>query len=119
MTDTKSMKTTESDQVQRQAEQEAFLCPAVDIYEEPTGITIKADLPGVSSDQLDVQIVGNNLTIEGQVAINMPEGMASLYADVNATRFRRSFALSNELEADNISAEMHNGELTVHLPKRT
>jgi HSP20 family molecular chaperone IbpA len=41
-----------------------------------------------------------------------------LYADVNATRFRRSFTLSNELEADKISAEMKNGELTLHLPKR-
>jgi len=118
MTDTKSMKTTESGQVQRQAEQENFLRPAVDIYEDSTGITVKADLPGVSRDRLDVQVDGNNLTIEGQAAIDMPEGMESLYADVNATRFRRSFALSNELEADKISAEMNNGELTLRLPKR-
>jgi HSP20 family molecular chaperone IbpA len=118
MTDTKSMKTTESGQVQRQAERENFLRPAVDIYEDSTGITVKADLPGVSRDRLDVQIDGNNLTIEGQAAIDMPEGMESLYADVNVTRFRRSFALSNELEADKISAEMNNGELTLRLPKR-
>jgi len=48
----------------------------------------------------------------------MPEGMEALYADVSATRFRRSFTLSNEFEADKISAEMHDGELTLHLPKR-
>jgi len=118
MTDTKSMKTTEPSQVQRQAEQESWLRPAVDIYEDSTGITVKADLPGVSRDRLDVQVDSNNLTIEGQAAIDMPEGMESLYADVNATRFRRSFALSNELEADKISAEMNNGELTLRLPKR-
>lgn len=118
MTNTTSMKRTESGQIQRHAEQEEFMRPAVDIYEDATGITVKADLPGVSRDRLDVQIDGNNLTIEGQVVIVMPEGMESLYADVNATRFRRSFTLSNELEAEKISAKMNNGELTLHLPKR-
>jgi len=118
MTDTKSMKTTESGQVQRQAERETVLRPVVDIYEEDAGITVKADLPGVSRDRLDVQLDGNTLTIEGQAEIDMPEGMEALYADVSATRFRRSFTLSNELEADKISAEMHDGELTLHLPKR-
>ncbi len=118
MTDTKSMKTTESGQLQRQAERETILRPDADIYEDSAGITVKADLPGVSRDRLDVQVDGNTLTIEGQAAIDMPEGMEALYADVNATRFRRSFTLSNELEADKISAEMNNGELTLRLPKR-
>ncbi len=118
MTDTQSMKTTESGQVQRQAERETVLRPAVDIYEDATGITVKADLPGVSRDRLDVQVDGNALTIEGQAVIDMPEGMEALYADVSATRFRRSFTLSNELEVDKINAEMNNGELTLYLPKR-
>lgn len=118
MTDSKTMKTTESGELQRQAETEAVLRPAVDIYEEAAGITLKADLPGVSRDRLDVHVDGNNLTIEAQAQIDMPEGMQALYADVNATRFRRSFTLSNELEVDKISAEMKNGELTLHLPKR-
>ena len=118
MTDTKSMKTTESGQLQSQAERETALRPAVDIYEDSAGITVKADLPGVSRDRLDVQVDGNTLTIEGQAAIDMPEGMEALYADVNATRFRRSFTLSNELEANKISAEINNGELTLRLPKR-
>ncbi|WP_300318444.1 Hsp20/alpha crystallin family protein [Accumulibacter sp.] len=117
MADTKSMTTTESGQVQRQAEQEIFLRPPVDIYEDATGITVKADLPGVARDRLNVQVDGNNLTIEGQVVIDMPEGMKSLYADVNTTRFRRSFTLSKELQADKISAEINNGELTLRLPK--
>lgn len=118
MTDTKTMKTTESGQVQRQTEREVVLRPAVDIYEDSAGITVKADLPGVSRDRLDVLVDGNALTIEGQAVIEMPEGMEAMYADVNATRFRRSFTLSNELEVDEISAEMNNGELTLRLPKR-
>ena len=118
MTDTKSMKTSESGDLQRHADREAFMRPAVDIYEDASGITLKADLPGVSRDRLDVQVDGNNLIIEGQAAIDMPEGMEALYADVKVTRFRRSFTLSSELEENKISAEMKNGELTLHLPKR-
>jgi len=118
MTDSKSMKKSESGELQRQAEKEVVMRPAVDIYEDATGITLKADLPGVSHDRLNVQIEGNNLSIEGQAAIEMPEGMEALYADVKATRFRRSFTLSNELEVDKISAEMNNGELTLRLPRR-
>ncbi len=118
MTDTKAMKTTESGQVQRQAERDTVLRPAVDIYEDSGGITLKADLPGVSRDRLDIRVDGNNLTIEGLAAIDMPEGMEALYADIKGTRFRRSFTLSNELETDRIKAEMNNGELTLRLPKR-
>lgn len=119
MNDAKSMNTTESGQVQHRAENDVVLRPAVDIYEDAAGITVKADLPGVSRDRLDVQVDGNNtLTIEGQVMIDMPDGMEALYADVNATRFSRSFTLSNELDLDKISAEMNNGELTLYLPKR-
>jgi HSP20 family molecular chaperone IbpA len=118
MTDTKSLKTTESGQVQRQAERETVLRPAVDIYEDSAGITVKADLPGVSRDGLDVQVDGNALTIEGRAEIDMPEGVVALHADINAMRFRRSFTLSSELAPDKINAEMSNGELTLYLPKR-
>ena len=39
-------------------------------------------------------------------------------SDVSTTRYRRSFTLSKELDLDNIRAELKNGELTLHLPKR-
>ncbi len=118
MSENKAMKTAESTQVQARPEQEISLRPPVDIYEDASGITLKADLPGVSKDRLSVQVEGNNLTIEAQAVIDMPEGMEPLYADVTATKFRRSFSLSNELETDKIQAEMKDGVLSLHLPKR-
>ena len=48
----------------------------------------------------------------------MPERLEALHADVRTRRFRRSFTLSNELDAGNISAEMKDGVLTPRLPKR-
>ena len=119
MSENKEMRTQDKREVERtRDEREVFLRPAVDIFEDATGITVTADLPGVSRDRLDVKVDGDTLTIEGRAEISMPEGMDALYADVSATRFRRDFALSNELETDKIVAQMKDGVLTLHLPKR-
>ncbi len=118
MSESKEMKTAENREMQARTEPDVFLRPAVDIYEDDKGITLLADLPGVSRDRLDVQVDGNTLAIEGEAAIDTPANMEALYADVGATRFRRSFTLSNELEMDRISAELKDGVLTLHLPKR-
>ncbi len=101
----------------REAETPA-LVPAVDIFEDGHGITLRADLPGVSRDRLDVQINDDTLSIEGEAAIDTPEGMQPLYADVRATRYRRRFTLSRELATDKISAKIDDGVLTVTIPKR-
>lgn len=118
MNDKTQLQTTEQRGMQARSEPEIVLRPAVDIYEDATGITLKADLPGVSRDRLDVQVDGQRLSIDGRAEIEMPEGMEAIYADVHSTRFRRSFTLSNELEGEKISAEMKDGVLTLHLPKR-
>ena len=118
MSESKEMKTREGSEMQPRSEQEVFLRPAVDIYEDGHEITVRADMPGVSRDRLQVQVDGSNLTIEGQAGIDMPEGMEALYADVRTTGFHRSFTLSSELDAGNIDAEMKDGVLTLHLPKR-
>jgi len=118
MNDSTAVNTKGNTQLQGKEEQGRYLHPLVDIYEDASGITLKADLPGVSREQLDVQVDGDTLTIQGDVAIDMPEDMEATYADVNTMRYRRSFTLSRELETDQISAEMKNGELTLSVPKR-
>ena len=101
-----------------QQEPEQFIRPPVDISEDAEGITLVADMPGVSSDRLDVHVDNDTLLIEGQAKIDMPEGMEPLYADVQATHYRRSFALSSELDANGIDASLDNGVLSVRIPKR-
>jgi HSP20 family protein len=97
---------------------ESVLRPPVDIYETGEGITLQADMPGVAKERLNLRVEGNNLLIEGTIAITPREDMTALYADVRSTVYRRSFALSNELETERIEANLKDGLLTVRIPKR-
>lgn len=96
----------------------ATMAPRVDIFENEQGITLRAEMPGVSKDRLEVHADRNGLTIQGDVAIEMPAGMQALYADVQATRYRRSFTLSGELDPERIDAQLKDGVLTLQIPKR-
>ncbi len=118
MSEKTEMQTRGSSDVQAAGATQAATLPPVDIYEDDTGITLKADLPGVSKDRLSVQVDKDTLTIEGEAEIQMPEGMEALYADLRTTQFRRSFNLSRELQADRIDAQMQDGVLTLKVPKR-
>jgi HSP20 family molecular chaperone IbpA len=94
------------------------LTPPVDIYEDADGITLQLDMPGVSKEGLNLQVDAANLVIEGDARIEMPEGMQALYAEIRSTRYRRTFALSRELEAQKVEANLKDGVLTVKVPKR-
>jgi HSP20 family molecular chaperone IbpA len=95
-----------------------ILRPAADIFEDKTGITLKADMPGVSREQLDIQVDQDTLSIEGSTDIIMQTSMQAEYADVSATCYQRSFTLSSELDTDKIDASLRDGVLTLHIPKR-
>jgi HSP20 family molecular chaperone IbpA len=90
----------------------------VDIFETEDGITVLADMPGVSRERLNIQADRNNLLIEGDVQIDLPEGASALYADLQATRYRRHFALTRELDLEGIEASLKDGVLAVRIPKR-
>jgi HSP20 family protein len=99
-------------------EESLALAPAVDIFENAQGITVQAEMPGVSREGLSIEADRNNLVIEGNAVIDMPAGMEAIYADVQATRYRRSFALSGELDTERIEASLKDGVLTLRIPKR-
>jgi len=96
----------------------AALRPSVDIFETADGITVQADMPGVSKESLNLRVEGGNLLVEGTIGIMPEQKMSALYADVRSTQYRRKFVLSNELESENIEANLSNGVLTLRIPKR-
>ena len=92
--------------------------PAVDIFEDASGITLLADMPGVSKDRLEVNLDGDKLSIEGRVELELPSEMRALWAEVSVPRFRRTFTLSRELDAGRIEANLKDGVLTLRVPKQ-
>ena len=93
------------------------LMPRVDVIEDKAGITLYADLPGVPKDKLGLHIEADTLTIEGEVGLNMPEGMEPSHAEISLPRYRRVFMLSKELDSEKIAAEFEHGVLKLSIPK--
>jgi HSP20 family protein len=91
--------------------------PPVDVIEDATGITLYADLPGVSREQLNLRVEADTLTIEGEVALPTPEGLQASHAEVSVPRYRRVFTLSKELDPEKIAAELSHGVLKLRIPK--
>ena len=96
---------------------EQSLVPAVDIMEGESGITLMADMPGVSKDRLSIKIEGDSLLIEGRAQINVPESIELLHSELHTPYFRRAFTLSRDLDSAKIEATLRDGVLQIHIPK--
>ena len=95
--------------------QERYVTPAVDIYETLEGLVVKADLPGVAKDGLDLRVENNLLTIRGRAGHAAPGEL--LYREYELAHFFRQFELNDKVDQLKISAELKNGVLTLKLPK--
>ena len=95
----------------------ASILPPVDVVEDPSGITLYADLPGVAREALQVHVEADTVTIEGDIALVSPEGLQAQHAEVGLSRYRRVFTLSKELDSEKVSAELRNGVLRLRIPK--
>jgi HSP20 family molecular chaperone IbpA len=87
------------------------------VFEDENGITLKADLPGVPKENLSVHVEGDQLTIEGHVTLGESTKLDSVYAEIRVAHYRRTFALSRDLDTAKIDAKMKNGVLTLYVPK--
>ncbi|MDE2397235.1 MAG: Hsp20/alpha crystallin family protein [Burkholderiales bacterium] len=96
---------------------EPALIPPVDVVEDANGITLYADLPGVPREQLSVQVEGDQLLVEGEIAAPQIAGLQAGHAEVQLGRYRRAFTLSKELDASRVNAELAQGVLRLRIPK--
>jgi HSP20 family protein len=118
MAETQQVSKQEPRAAQAPGETERVIRPAVDIFEDQSGITLRADLPGVSRDNLDIRIDRDTLSVEAVASISTPEKMEALHAEVQSTRYQRSFSLSGELDTNNVEANLKDGVLTLRIHKR-
>jgi HSP20 family protein len=93
------------------------MIPAVDVVENEGGILVKADLPGVSRENLAIRVDGETLTIEGQVSLGQLAKLEPVHAEIRTAHYKRSFVLSRDLDVSKIDATMKNGVLTLTVPK--
>jgi len=101
---------------QRAPESRNYQAPVVDIFETNDNYVLKADMPGVNKDGLEILLEGNELTLVGRPTAATPEGEL-LYRESVAREFRRVFALDPEIDTAKISAQLDQGVLTLLLPK--
>ncbi|KXV14475.1 heat-shock protein [Caballeronia megalochromosomata] len=96
----------------------ATVTPAVDIVEDSHGITLWADLPGVSREKLDVKVHDARLTIEAEAELPVPGAVRVHHAELRAPRFARAFTVSDDFDTAKIDANLTNGVLRLTIPRR-
>lgn len=89
----------------------------IDIYEVEDGLVLTADLPGVTTETLELQVQDNKLTIFGRVASVVPPEAKLMHQEYEQGDFLRSFILSDEVDYSRITAKLNNGVLEVALPR--
>jgi len=94
---------------------ELFLVPAVDIHETEEAITVVADVPGVTREDVDVSVDKGVLTLRCAVSCTPRKG--SWWQEFELHDYFRQFTLPEDVDAEGIGAELRNGVLTVRLPK--
>lgn len=91
--------------------------PNTDILETEDHVVVVADMPGVTSETLDITLERRVLTIRGRVAPTAPEGYRRIHAEYGQGDFERVFTVSDEVDRDRIEASLKNGVLTLKMPK--
>ncbi len=93
--------------------------PLVDVYEDRDEIMLRAELPGLEQKEVEVVMEDSTLTLRGERKLHR-EDRRENYQRVESAygTFSRSFAMPSTIDRDKVRAEMHNGILEVHVPKR-
>jgi HSP20 family protein len=92
--------------------------PAVDMYQTDNEVVVKAVLPGIKGDEVQINVTGEILTIKGETKHEEEKKEKSYHLREHRWgAFERSIALPTEVVADKAKAEFENGVLTVTLPK--
>jgi len=97
---------------------EGLFTPAVDIYDTPEKIGVKASMPGVKPEDIDISIDQDNLVIKGETRYEQEiKDEKYVRRECHYGTFARSIALPAGLKIDKAEATMNNGVLTLEIPK--
>jgi len=91
--------------------------PPIDIFETEQGLVLRADLPGVTPESLELQVQDNKLTLFGRVQSPLPDAGRMAHQEYHIGDFLRSFILSEDVDHDRVSARLSDGVLELTLPR--
>ena len=96
----------------------AGVFPLINLTEDKDSYYVRAELPGVKADELDIQVTGSNLAISGERKIAAEQEDARYHRrEREAGTFSRMIGLPGEVDTDKVEAKLENGILTVMVPK--
>jgi len=95
----------------------AYFQPTVDIFETKDELVLVADMPGVPSDGVDVDVEGDELSIAGRVRSSDYDGLKPLHVEYGVGGFYRRFTLGELIDREGIKAQLKDGVLVLRLPK--
>lgn len=91
--------------------------PRVDLLESPEAWILRAEMPGVDDQHVDVMLERNVLTISGVAELQEPEGFERQFGEFRPRRYERSFRLPDEIDRRGIDASVQHGVLSLRIPK--
>lgn len=97
----------------------AIAWPNVDVYEDREEIVFRAEMPGLEQKNVEVLLEDSTLTLRGERRLEREDKRENYHRiESSYGAFARSFPLPSTIDREKIRAEMHNGILEVHVPKR-
>jgi len=89
----------------------------VDVYETPDTFVVKAFMPGLTPDHVNIAIERNTVTIHGEPQRDDAQGFRTIWSETKFGPFTRSFNVPLTVDADKVQAALQDGVLTLTLPK--
>lgn len=90
---------------------------AVSFEDQGEAFVFRADVPGLSEADLNIDVSGNTLTLRGERKVEVPEGHSAHRRERAAFRFDKSYQLPSRVDAEKATATLKHGVLTLTLPK--
>jgi len=99
-------------------EEDRFWAPAIDVAENDQEVTVRAEVPGISPDDLEITVAGNRLELSGEKKEQFEKNEQDCYhMETRYGSFRRSIELPSGVDPEQVSAEHANGVVTIKLKK--
>jgi HSP20 family protein len=91
--------------------------PALNVWSDDRNLHVEAELPGLGLDEIEITVLGEDLTISGEQADVREDGLRQHRVERSRLSFHRTLRLPHAVDADKVDARLEQGVLTITLPR--